>query len=624
MVRDMPKRPPSHELESWSKWRLESALPADFAITWQQVNDYGVDARVSIFESGSATGLEFNVQLKAQFATNSVNSVPIKRATLNFWAELADPTLLVLAEQSTDSLWYQWAHLLPWEANPNTASRALRVDSPFDNEFHRSSTDEVRAFRYAGELHRHLPIEVALSGDSFYAEDTGFLFATLRAKLRNLKELRIVHTTPQLPNLSVSSSNTGVEVRLSGRGGRQLTWGISGEPYYPAIAADIIAAMAFAVGEVGTENLGVKLLEVAASESGMLVASARVSDAMAILTRHSVTGAAVTLMKRSYAIEDHPNGPEALVGFASTSSHATPQFRRAIIDVLVEASAQWSSPGPGLYNAANLIAPDNPADALVLYDECGELDSSYRNRAYWWLEIGRTHWKLDSAKEAGRCYEKAIELGEPRAEIYLADVHMRTGIYRQAYKEFQHAPIWDSPDDAQWRLSYFALASIVDGLGVDEQSRATMYAPDFEHDKETDVEEAAVRATEVDMLNGWAQWALCPFIRDRGESAVYRALIAAISLTVVPEIWQEFIVDVNNDNDLDELVTSALIHDALIFVKLNCESEFVEMLLTDSAIDSELRSELLRLLESLDPGTADLTVRVHTEGDTEIIQTPIA
>lgn len=80
---EMPRRPRNHALETKSRRLFEAAIPDDWVVT-EAGTDYGVDLRVEIFEDGSATGLQFNVQLKATDGDTG-DRWPIKRQTLNYW-----------------------------------------------------------------------------------------------------------------------------------------------------------------------------------------------------------------------------------------------------------------------------------------------------------------------------------------------------------------------------------------------------------------------------------------------------------------------------------------------------------------------------------------------------------
>lgn len=605
----LPQRSSSHQLESWSKARFGMAVPSEWVVRWIDHDDYGIDARIELFESGETTGFEFALQLKSTATTRSPHFTTIKRQTLNYWASLNLPVLVILADQATDTLWYEWSHLLPFDEHSSRATRRITFVKSWNKGTPAELYKEAQAHRFARELHRHLPLKVAALGLSFYGEDSGPLFVALRTALRGLPDIQVVHSEPEdVPYISVTSADDAVRVRLTGDHSRSLTWGHPNEYSTTAAAADIVTAIAFAVGECGAEDLGGQLLERAVPDSMMLIAAGRLSDAMAVLTRRN-SWIAVELIKKTYAVENHPHGPEALVGFANASSRATPELRKAVLNVIEDASRTWINPGPGLYNTGNLTAADDPNASLALYEECAHLDPSYLDRGYWWREKGTLHWRLDEKRVAEENYREAIARGDKHARAYLADALMRTGRYAEAKIEFENADITSSPFAAQWRLSYAAVAHITDNLSIESQDLNAEARSAATPAAGQDSVSAATRAIEYNALDPWAQWALCPPAREAGESALLPMTVAAVSALTIPAMWQELVLDAFNEPEIDDDTRASVIHDALMCAKQYCEEAFNEMILTDPIITPTLRELLIALWQELETPSQDLHVR---------------
>src|SRR6218665_3522719 len=124
-----PKRVLQHKLESRSGAVFAIACPDTWAVhTIDGSLDYGRDRWVEVFDDGDeATGIEFGVQLKSATVAEQPPSVKLKRTTLNLWESLPTPTLIFFYDKATDSCWYEWAHLLPWEPPKDTKTRTVRV-----------------------------------------------------------------------------------------------------------------------------------------------------------------------------------------------------------------------------------------------------------------------------------------------------------------------------------------------------------------------------------------------------------------------------------------------------------------------------------------------------------------
>src|SRR5690606_38107538 len=110
---DLPARHPNHSRSSWSNRAFENTLPREWVVH-PIAEDYGIYRRVEVFENGRTTGIFFNVQLKStDRGSGHQPAESIKRTTLNYWNQTPDATLVVIGHDSTETLWYRWAHLLP-------------------------------------------------------------------------------------------------------------------------------------------------------------------------------------------------------------------------------------------------------------------------------------------------------------------------------------------------------------------------------------------------------------------------------------------------------------------------------------------------------------------------------
>src|SRR5689334_10098806 len=107
----MPKRPRSHVLETESVDALKALLPKEWSVELVR-HDYGLDARIEIFEDGAATGHAFWVQLKATDEPDLTAALGESFAvtTLNYLAAQADPVLLVRYHAPSGALYGRWLH----------------------------------------------------------------------------------------------------------------------------------------------------------------------------------------------------------------------------------------------------------------------------------------------------------------------------------------------------------------------------------------------------------------------------------------------------------------------------------------------------------------------------------
>lgn len=615
---DLPVRHDNHSRSSWSTREFEHVLPREWVVH-SLAEDYGIDQRVEVFENGLTTGIFFNVQLKStDRGSGHRPAESIKRTTLNYWDQTPDATLVVIGHDSTETLWYRWAHLLPHDANPETQSRQVRCEEILDRTSAPLLAEEARAWRFARELSRHLPIDVHLTGSSFYGESATPLKRAIAQKLSSLRSFfRIVHSAPSLPYLSVSIEDTRIMAGMRGNYSRQITYEFNGERDYSAVASDVIASLALSCASVGGEDLCVLLLKIAAPYTNTLLLSLGFGAAIALLTRRGENDTVITLLRR--AVADEANDARDIALAAISSSNPTPDLGRAVAHTVRDAAREWTRPAMGLYNAANSLSKIDPAEAIALYEEAAEADPRYKTRGYWWREKGSCHWDHGDYAKAEECYQEAIELGEARAQAFLADVLMRTGRYREARDLFLAAPIWEEAENAQWRLSYNALSLIVDELGIDEQERNGLGLPDFypapTDDSPEALEKTAMEAIQADALNGWAYSGLASaWLGKKGKSPLLASVAAAVLVNVAGYLWMNLLIDIVTDRNDDEDSRPYITQDVMWCVWRNFGESFADEIMDYPLLSEEARTHLLELFEATRLPSPPMELRRHLAG----------
>lgn len=156
----MPAKPKSHVNEESSRTAFRVAIPQSWSYTPPD-RDYGVDGDVEVFEDGVSTGIHFWVQLKSKERKGATAKIKIEHKTRNYWSQLDTPTLLVIWDEQTNSMWWEWAHLIDdWKSKPNAKSMTVTASNEWTADTPGALLKEIRAFR-AIRTHRNgLPIFV--------------------------------------------------------------------------------------------------------------------------------------------------------------------------------------------------------------------------------------------------------------------------------------------------------------------------------------------------------------------------------------------------------------------------------------------------------------------------------
>jgi hypothetical protein len=89
-----PKRTKGHETQTRAEQVFEWMIGPRWTATPTKT-DYGIDYEVEVFSGGQATGLSFKAQVKGHANDGSQPKEVIKQSTLNLWAALDVPVLIV-------------------------------------------------------------------------------------------------------------------------------------------------------------------------------------------------------------------------------------------------------------------------------------------------------------------------------------------------------------------------------------------------------------------------------------------------------------------------------------------------------------------------------------------------
>lgn len=96
MSPSLPIRDTAHQQEAASELYFRQRLPPGW--TWDRFsNDYGIDGRVGVVESGQVTGLEFLVQLKSSLSPSAAayERITLRVSTYNYLMDSLGVAMLV-------------------------------------------------------------------------------------------------------------------------------------------------------------------------------------------------------------------------------------------------------------------------------------------------------------------------------------------------------------------------------------------------------------------------------------------------------------------------------------------------------------------------------------------------
>lgn len=593
-----PKRVLQHQLEARSGAVFAAACLDTWAVhTIDGSLDYGRDRWVEVFdEFDEATGIEFGVQLKSATAASEPPSVKLKRTTLNLWESLPTPTLLFFYDKATDSRWYEWAHLLPWEPEKDTKTRTVKITRRWNEDAPALIEREATAFRATARVVHSLPLDLVVSGESFCGTDSGPLIGALTDYVSQIRGLALRFSAPNPSHAFIKISDAGLEVSLAGMQPRSLTYGNT-PPDIRGVAADALFALALHLHRAGAVDLASRLVALAAQDSYMVISAGRLPEAIVMLVQAENIDALEILLRRSALIEDHPNASDALLGVFSAQHDAPAYVRSKIADWFESAARTWADPAIALSIAAQVLGHANLDRSITLWHLAASADRDLANTLPYVHAQGGLHFESGRYEEAVDFYRTAVDLGNEATRPLLADALMWDGKYAEAFVEFSGSEIMKAPEDAEWRLKTFALDAITHGLDIAVQVRDRHAAEGKWEDAQPNPTDRQIQEViESDALYAWSHWRLCAAENtlDKPERFA-RLAVAAVSLPEFPPIWQELATCALSSEE-----TAPWVLDIMLCVRRFCGPDFVKLLHTDDFVDLDTRQKLLFIYEHVE------------------------
>jgi len=154
----MPKRPPSHQLETTSQLFFRQCIPSSWTCDEPQ-KDYGVDLRVGIAEGNLLNGHAFVVQLKATAQEKAGETVSLKLnvSTFKYLRSLLEVAMVVkYVAAESEAYWL----LLKDVPQPSDGQKTVTIRIPRGNRLSQNPwpqvTDYVALVHYKklGAMHQ--------------------------------------------------------------------------------------------------------------------------------------------------------------------------------------------------------------------------------------------------------------------------------------------------------------------------------------------------------------------------------------------------------------------------------------------------------------------------------------
>lgn len=542
----MPKRPISHRLESESVSAFQAATPKRW-VTREKRPDYGVDLEVEIFdENDDATGIVFNVQLKASGSPKSARRPRLKLESLKYLNSLDVPTLIVSYCATHKKIYYRWH----FEVAPNglPEGRYIYVAMDDADEWDNLSTAKIEeCLRIWKALKRHpsskqVPLLVHMTPE-----------ADSRLSNGRMKLVTFLETVAGIrPTLTPSKDELQLSVFV---GPDRITVAI---PYLASLTIEveesdeeenhavILYALAYIFNRSGLPRHA-ELLALHCERHEIRGRSRWLAESMCCgLNSSAIRSANLAIINELHAGRD---GLPIVIFHHLATTHFSSDDKEKAIDNFVKAAMLEDPDRADLrYSLGNHYAGKSRyAEAVRHFSAARRIEPAYCRRAYFLAELGASLYSAGRYGHAARCYHASVSLeDDQKTRLFLGDALLFSGKIEEAKLAFEAAATGSNRMLArQASLKGSVCRSLVSRYGVVVNRQKVPPELDLTHDLGV-----ALRADPLDDLVNFNagvsaareghhmaathHFLIAAFARAGDEEAWTNALISSVNVAGVP------------------------------------------------------------------------------------------
>lgn len=626
----MPSRNRAHQLETLSKTAFGNLIPKRWVIR-DKVPDYGVDCEVEIFEtSGAATGLFFNVQLKAtdNCLENSALKVRIKASTCNYWRSLSEPVLVARYVAPEQAFYARWFH----KFDMSTINRNINEQETFGLTFDASDiltssnlpllaneVVEIRKIRN-GILPNPLVFDVV----SEVAQIGSLTIARIVTELNQLvgfeSEVRF-KLSKTIGTTTIVLSEDTVSIQIANITGMSVgsDYSTLSSESFEEYGSTILVFLGASLCKAGFSKIGSELV-VADHRKSIIFTNPEA--ALKIAKVLFETGDAKTIVILTKQMMNTPGAKTEVISsllyfffiYRSALNSLTNNLILEITDWVIRERKNLNdlkSAANVAYSFANFCRGFGIVRrSIKYYSRAARLDATYKDRDYFWQELAGALFEIKRYRWSSECYKRAEKLGSKNSiDSLLGDAHLHDGNFTEASSRLNIA-LSNNSIEHDFYAEYALKRKVAEILAAQhslplnrtnrDKARALLDAAINAEDPETNISkfEAVVNADPTFGL-GWFNLATALNNRGLVSQARQSFLISAIFMRTDAEAWaMAFLVEgFSRPND----VTTALIAKAALQLvgeefKATVVHKMEKSLSGPGA--APMTNEILRILES--------------------------
>jgi len=573
-----------HVLEDESRIAFRNKINSYGWVSRTQNPDYGLDEQVQIFKNEKPTRYYFFVQLKGSDKILGSQDSP----TFNFKTERLLqyqnnplPVMLVLYDSKGNRFFFEWVSTFI-KKNPPGFLRKLyfqktvrvkfdkRLDMLDASILEKEVSHQYISFVDTGQI---VPDEFVISISINFPEPLKLnILDRVKQWLRNdsLSNFIKIDKT-KIPDKKIEINSVPFTLTFFDDG-KPITINLHEDSEnkfsVEGLVSTLKVAIVMTISNCGLTNRALDLVRrivfekhPLSNDASLLLSLPSLPLRYAELNRVAeAIEVSEQLLRRGYFTSANIISSSAI--FNASYSRFYFQHYRRFLKSTIKYTKKKENTGSIYYSIANNLRCDSYfKEAIHHYNKAAKLDSSYRQKSYWWSELGGCFFLLNKYNWAKNCYKKAIELGEKNIPVIalLADTYLHEGKFKSAKDEFENYFKTTKNPFAEFILKHW-LANLLLKMFGDNKRNPSLAIQLAEEAYEKKSPTKFFKALKADPLCGYAWFNYAVDRSQKSQSERHKEWLAtAIIQGWDVEAWSNTIFSLVNDKKIPpkEIILSA-------------------------------------------------------------------
>lgn len=466
---DLPKRPRQHSLEDESIIEFKKILPQEW-ICRNGDKDYGVDLEVEIVRDGCVTGKKFYVQLKATDAIQKSVFCTLNISTLNYYNELKIPTIIVRYLSFKNIFYAKYFNDIDFKSNSLQKTFRINffpediIDFNFFNilEAYINKIDLIKSISF--------PIPIFFDFDSLDQNQySSFKFQLMLEEKIGYEFFKFTEKEKGLINFKYCDGSLKLNIpELKGIFIDKLY-----KPDIESVSKAMFVSIVVLLKNLNKNQMLAKLIFENQLEH-LLIDNNIISlcfEALLCSTYIKETNDLFEFILKN-------NSTDKKFMYLNLEISCLILLRREYFYRLENILENISISSVALYNFGSLIKEKSSKKAIKFYLRALKKDNFYKDKDYFYWELGNLFWRENKFKWAKISLGKALELNQYKDNNYkflYADSLMFSGNYEEALNilkaiKFEENSL--SRREIETSIKITLLSEIIERFNIKSQDRS--------------------------------------------------------------------------------------------------------------------------------------------------------